>query len=177
MLDVMILVMHDRLLMTGILVMICRLYPEITFAEMEMARWLGCRYTYDDICIGFHGDYTIHFISSGETRFLDNILSKHASYIDIYMRYQGSVLWPKKNIFTSETFDPCSYVKSSDIHVVMSKFWISMNFGKTLIFTHIKDDRKESQMPFCSTSRYTSVSCSYNYYKYNMELNNTLNDH
>ena len=38
MLDVMILVMHDRLLMTGILVMICRLYPEITFAEMEMAR-------------------------------------------------------------------------------------------------------------------------------------------
>jgi hypothetical protein len=66
---------------------------------------------YDSMCISLHGDYSIHFISSGEMRFVNNILSKQASYIDIYMRYQGSVLWPIKQRSTSETFDPCSYVK------------------------------------------------------------------
>ena len=58
---------------------------------MNMTQCLDCWYMYNDICIGFHSDYNIHFISFGEPRFVNNILSKQASYIDIYTRCQDSL--------------------------------------------------------------------------------------
>jgi len=116
MLDVMIIVMHGRVLTTGILVMIWRFYPVITFAGMKMARCLGCRYMYDNICIGFNGDYNMHFIYSGETRFVNNILSKQNFYIVMYMRYQGSVLSPIRHLLHLKLL----------IHVVRWKLRMSM---------------------------------------------------
>ena len=92
---------------------------------------MAWKYMYDNMRIGFYGDCNIHFISSGEMRLTSNILSKQASYIGIYMRYQGSVLRPKY-LFTSETFDSCVYVKLEDVYVIMSKFKMSMYLGQNL---------------------------------------------